>query len=81
MTRDPSFTYQRAFGKRLRACRIAAGYTNHGDFALLIGLTPEGYRLYEVGARQPKFHVLAQISERLGKSLDFLVLGKNDPEE
>lgn len=39
-------------------------------------MTAEGYRLYEVGERQPRFETLAEIASRLDKSLDFLILGK-----
>ena len=68
--------YQRAFGKRLKACREAAGYESQADFARVLGMTAEGYRLYEVGERQPRFETLAEIASRLDKSLDFLILGK-----
>lgn len=75
--RDPSHVYQRRFGKRLRASRITAGYETYKDFAAAIGLHHETYRLYEAGLRQPKFHILAAISDKLDASLDFLILGRN----
>ena len=73
---DPSYAYQRNFGKRLRACRLAAGYEGYQDFAKAVGLESETYRTYETGSRQPKLHVLAKIAEKLDKSLDFLILGQ-----
>lgn len=77
---DPSFIYLRRFGKRLRASREAAGYETYADFANAAGLEKETYRTYEAGIRQPKFHALVKISEMLGKTLDFLILGKVDRE-
>lgn len=74
---DPSSAYLRRFGRRLRACREASGYETYGDFAKELDLGSETYRLYEAGKRHPKFHILAKISEKLNKSLDFLILGKN----
>jgi transcriptional regulator with XRE-family HTH domain len=75
---DQAYAYQRNFGRRLRACRQAAGYDGYQDFAKAVGLQSETYRTYETGDRQPKFHVLAKIAEKLNKSLDFLILGKSD---
>ena len=69
---------RRRFGMRLRACRIAAGYAGYAEFAEEIGVQRETYRLYETGCREPKFHALAKISEKLGKSLDFLILGDGE---
>ena len=76
LSRPAQTQYQKAFGKRRKACREAAGYESQAEFARVLGMTPEGYRLYEVGERQPRFETLAEIADRLDKSLDFLILGK-----
>lgn len=74
--RPQQTAYQEAFGRRLKSCREAAGYESQAEFARVLGMTTEGYRLYETGQRQPRFSTLVEIAERLDKTLDFLILGK-----
>lgn len=72
----------KAFGKRLRACRIAAGFDAADDFAEALNIKPATYRRYERGEVQPTFDVLIDIGRLSGKNLDFLITGnvsgKND---
>jgi len=74
--RDPSSTYQRRFGARLRMRRIDCGYDTVAAFAQAIGEHPETYRTYETGIRWPKPHTLAKIAEKLDVSLDYLIMGR-----
>jgi transcriptional regulator with XRE-family HTH domain len=69
------------FGKRLRACRIAAGYEKGAEFARAIGSNDYRYRKYERGETMPPFDTLELISQLTKKSLDFLILGKPDGAE
>lgn len=49
------------------------------DFASQLGLQPGTYRLYEAGARQPKFELLAALSVTFGLSLNYLIAGRGPP--
>lgn len=65
----------KAFGKRLRACRIAAGFNSAEHFAEALNMKPAAYRRYERGEVQPTFDVLIDIGRLVGKNLDFLITG------
>ena len=65
----------RAFGKRLRACRIAAGYNTADSFARELGIDGWRYRKYERGESMPPFDVLEDICRLTDKSADFLLFG------
>ncbi len=66
------------FGKRLRACRIAAGYESAAAFSSDLGVQEERYRKYERGQSVPPLDVLQQACAMLDKSADFLLFGKSD---
>lgn len=63
----------REFGRRLRACRLAAGYVDAADFANHLAIDRNRYRSYERGEREPPFELLVRLAKELGKSLDFLL--------
>lgn len=64
------------FGRRLRACRIAAGYAKAAHLAKDLHISEIRYRKYERGAAVPPLDVLARIKNLTGKDLDFLLLGE-----
>ena len=66
-----------AFGRRLRASRLVAGYEDAADFARDLGLDNARYRRYERGEVMPPPEVLEDICKLTARSLDFLLLGKN----
>lgn len=63
----------REFGRRLSACRLAAGYRFAEDFAKVLGVLPARYRMYERGDREPPLELLLIMAKRLDKSVDFLL--------
>lgn len=65
--------YMKAFGKRLTAARIAAGYETAEQFSKLLGVKPHTYRKYERGETSPSYELLLELSERLDKPLDYLL--------
>lgn len=65
----------RAFGERLRACRVAAGIESAEGMADLLGIEGQRYRKYERGAAMPPIDLLAEIAHQLDASLDFLLRG------
>ena len=65
-----------AFGKRLRAIRLADGYTQE-TFSMALGIKRDRYTKYELGISEPPFAIMSRIVKVTGKSLDFLVLGDN----
>lgn len=67
----------RAFGMRLRAARITAGYVSAADFSSDLGIDEYRYRKYERGESVPPLDVLESISKITGRSLDFLLLGRS----
>jgi len=67
-----------AFGRRLRAARIAAGYESAAAAASVIGLDEVRYRAYERGARVPALAALLAIQRTLGISLDWLLVGTGE---
>lgn len=67
-----------AFGRRLRATRITAGYEEAADFAADLGIGAPRYRKYERGESVPPLDVLESIVRTTGRSLDWLLLGRQD---
>ena len=63
-----------AFGKRLRAVRLADGYTQE-EFSRALGIKRDRYAKYELGISEPPFVILGRIVKVTDISLDFLVLG------
>ena len=63
-----------AFAKRLRAIRLADGYTQE-EFSKALGMKRDAYAKYELGISEPPFVVLGRIVKLTDKSLDFLILG------
>lgn len=66
----------KAFGKRLYASRVGAGYNDAKDLAADLGLEAPRYRKYERGQSLPPVDILAEICKITGKSLDFLIFNK-----
>ncbi len=64
-----------AFGKRLRSCRVAAGYNSAEHFAEALNVNAATYRRYERGEVQPTFDVMIDIARLVDKSIDFLITG------
>jgi len=55
----------RAFGKRLKSAREAAGYVSAQGFAAVLGQEPHTYRHWERGEAEPDFENLTRICELL----------------
>lgn len=66
----------RAFGRRLRAARITAGYEDAADFAADLGIEAARYRKYERGESMPPLDVLEGIVRVTERSSDWLLLGR-----
>jgi transcriptional regulator with XRE-family HTH domain len=64
-----------AFATRLRELREQAGFSQE-SLAHAVGLTRDGYRVYEHAVRYPKSDVAVRLAARLGVSLDQLLLGR-----
>lgn len=69
---------QDRFGKRLRACRIAAGFEQADMFADMLGIEAQRYRRYERGEAMPPTDVLLDMCEALDKTADFLLFGRTE---
>jgi len=54
------------FARRLKAARIAAGYSSAAKFAHMLGMDPHAYRTYERGEASPPLGKLVQICDALG---------------
>ena len=65
----------KAFGNRLKASRIAAGYEDARAFAADVGVKDGTYRKYERGEAFPVISTLEICAKLTGKTLDFLILG------
>ncbi len=61
-----------SFGERFAQLRKAAGYTQV-EFAAEIGITQRMVAYYEVPGAQPPAHLLPQMSQALGVSVDVLL--------
>lgn len=67
------------FAKNLKECRLQLGCTQE-DFAKMLGITPRGYRNYELGQREPNLTFLIMLADKLNISLDDLV-GREFPKK
>ena len=63
----------KGFGPRLRAAREALGY-KHGEFARLIGVTPQRLSNWEADTNPPEIHMLP-VLKNAGISVDYLLTG------
>ena len=63
------------FASRLRASRVACGYTQE-EFSRLLGIKRDRYAKYELAQAEPPFHILAKVSELANQSLDNLIGGR-----
>ena len=62
-----------AIGHRIRELR---GFqTQQAEFARMLGVSQSVLSKYERGATEPSLEVLVKLSQRFGKSLDWLVRG------
>ena len=66
---------RKAFGKRLRAARASAGFTQQ-EFSVLLGIKRDRYAKYELGHAEPPFSILERVSEVTRQSLDSLIGGR-----
>ena len=64
-------------GSRIKVIRTSANYTQ-AQLSNLVHVSESYIALIELGKRNPSLEVLASIAEKLGTTLDFLVLGEND---
>lgn len=67
-----------AWGRRLAASRLAAGFETAADMAREVKMEANAYRKYERGEAMAPIDMLELICKLTGKSLDFLLLGKPD---
>lgn len=66
---------KKAFSKRLRAIRIANGYTQE-QFSRSLGINRDRYAKYELGISEAPYYVLLRMCKLTDTSLDFLIGGK-----
>ena len=60
------------FAERLKSARIAKGLSQK-DVADYLKITPNAYRKYEYGEREPNIHTLKLLAEYFNVGLDYLV--------
>jgi predicted transcriptional regulator len=65
--------YMKAFGKRLTAARIAAGYDTAASFAKALGVDAYRYRHYERGNASPSYEVLKKICDLTKKDSTYFI--------
>lgn len=68
----------REIGQRIKAARMTAGYGTSKEFAEDIGLDVLTYRRYERGEVVPDVELLAQMADKTGYSLDWIIAGKGN---
>jgi len=66
---------RREFGRRLRAARLALGYTQE-QMAYALGIQPARYGKYEIGRSEAPFDVLIRIAHLAKVDLDYLIAGQ-----
>lgn len=69
--------HRKAFGRRLQASRIAAGYATQQDLAKPLGMTVQGLSRWERGETEPGLDDLVILSDLLKQSIDFLIRGES----
>jgi transcriptional regulator with XRE-family HTH domain len=63
-----------AIGRRIRELR---GFdTQQADFARLLGVSQSQLSKYERGESEPSLEVLLRLSEKFGKSVDWILTGR-----
>lgn len=67
-----------AIGRRLRAARLALGYTDKDKFAQDAGIGPQTYGPWELGRREISREGAKLLRRRYGLSLDFIYFGNMD---
>lgn len=67
--------FREQFCERLRAARIAAGYSEGADFARALGILPNTYAKYETRSYLPN-HLIPKVCELLDIEIDYLFTGK-----
>jgi len=75
MHENRNITLMGAFGRRLKAARLDAGFENAEIFAEVLGISASRYRKYERGESFPPLDILERIALRLGLDLDWVMLG------
>ncbi len=65
-----------AMGRRIRELR---GFeTQQAEFARMLGVSQSQYSKYERGESEPSLEILVKLGQRFGKSLDWLILGREE---
>ncbi len=65
-----------ALGRRIRELR---GFdTQQAELARMLGVSQSQYSKYERGESEPPLEILVRLSKRFGKSLDWLILGREE---
>ena len=72
---EPAYL-RREFGRRLRAVRLALGYTQE-QMAYALGIRPARYGKYEIGRSEAPFDVLIRITRLAKVDLDYLIAGQS----
>ncbi len=67
--------FHRQLGDRIRAARIAAGFSSAADLARAVGVEPPTFRKWERGESEPTYPQLIELARKTGASLDFIVAG------
>lgn len=67
------------FSQSLKKCRTDYGVTQK-QMSELLGMTPNAYQKYELGAREPNIDTLIQIADIFNISIDTLV-GRQFPKD
>ncbi len=67
------------FSQSLKKCRTDYGVTQK-QMSELLGMTPNAYQKYELGAREPNIDTLIQIADIFNISIDMLV-GRQFPKD
>lgn len=62
--------------RRLRAARIATGFSDPGDFAGAAHITSKRYQRIEEGLAEPLVDELLTIAKLTGLTIDFLITGR-----
>ena len=65
------------FSDNIRALRLKRKLSQN-EVAEYLGITKQGYSLYELGKREPDFETLGRIAEFFGTDTDFLLGGTDE---
>lgn len=72
--------FARAFGKRLRAFRIAEGYESARSLADAMGMEENTLTMWERGHRMPKLDTFMRLCQFLKTDPNSLLIGRTQPE-